>query len=105
MLADLIKVSDRVEFLLKNYPQTRDCDKILWLSYMNLFLKMREKMNIDKSNPYECFKEIFLHEDTPSMESIRRTRQKIQESGKFLGEKRKIKLNEEELVYDFMIRG
>jgi hypothetical protein len=37
MITDLIKVQDRVEYILSLYPETRDSDKLLWLAYNSLF--------------------------------------------------------------------
>lgn len=80
-------VKDCVEFLLKNYPSTRDDDKKLWLAYLNLFCELSDKINKAKI-PSDAFKQVLLDEETPSTETIRRVRQKFQESGMYVGNKR-----------------
>lgn len=87
---------DRVEFLLKNYPSTRDDDKKLWLAYLNLYCELADKVNKAKM-PSEVFKQILLDEETPSTESIRRIRQKFQESGFYVGNKREKLLKAQKL--------
>ena len=103
MLKNLVKVKDKVEFLLKQYPVLRDDDKKLWLAYLNKYHNLRE--NLKSSDPYESFKSIMLDPKTPTMESIRRTRQKFQESGKYLGEKRAKKLEEASNMKDWALEN
>jgi len=81
-------IKDKVEALLKKYPDTRDSDKILWLVYLNRYYGLKENMNISKK-PYETFKKLILNSRAPKFETIRRVRQKFQEEGNYLGVKRK----------------
>lgn len=99
MIEDLKKAKDRVAYLLEKYPATRDCDKTLWLAYLVLYHDLRKLLG---EAAYEKFKSLLLNKDTVTMESIRRMRQKFQEDGKYLGAKRKFKLEEEKLVREMM---
>jgi uncharacterized protein YcgL (UPF0745 family) len=80
-------IKDKVEFLLKNYPSTRDDDKKLWLAYLNLFCDLTDRMNKAKI-PSDVFKHVLMDAETPSTETIRRVRQKFQEEGFYVGNKR-----------------
>ena len=106
MLENLIKCKDRVEYLLSTQPETRDCDKTLWLMYLFTFHNLK---SIDRASiPSLRLTEVLLASETPTPESIRRIRQKYQESGLYVGTKRKQKLEESdkvrqwarEIVYD-----
>lgn len=83
MLDHLIRITDRVEYLLEKYPPLRDSDKLLWLAYLCHFHGLGRIM---PHGIYQRFKDMLMHEDTPPMESVRRVRQKIQESGSYRGE-------------------
>ena len=98
MIKDLVKAKDKVESLLKSYPECRDNDKLLWLAYLVVFHDLREILG---EEAYVKFRELLLNEDTVTMESIRRVRQKFQEEGKYVGTKRKHRLKEETEVRDF----
>lgn len=69
-------IRDNVAKILKDYPETRNSDKLLILKYWELVDKLPMD-NIDK------FREAFVKKST-NTESIRRARQLIQEEGKFL---------------------
>lgn len=99
MLQDLVHCKDRVEYLLQNDPTTRDCDKKLWLLYLFTFHDLRSIDNV--TMPSKRVTEILLAKDTPTAESIRRIRQKFQESGMYVGTKRKKKIEESEKVKDW----
>lgn len=77
-LANKLKtVKERVEFVLRNYPETRNDDFYLWLIYVRLFCK--ELAKYISYIPYEVLKK------APKFETIRRVRQKIQnEEHKYL---------------------
>ena len=70
------QVKKHVEEILKNYPETRNSDKLLILKYWEL---------VDKLPMYSMsrFKEAFLLNST-NTESIRRARQLIQEEGRYM---------------------
>ena len=61
---------------------------------------LKSKLGVDN---YEVFKSIILSKSTPSMESIRRVRQKTQEDGNYISKNRKYKLAEAELVSNWSI--
>ncbi len=79
MIKDLIKVKDKVEYLLIKYPTTRDSDKELFLAYFVVFCGLKESLD----GEYSSFRKWFL-EKTPELESIRRCRQKHQEKTEHL---------------------
>jgi len=99
MIKDLKKAKERVGHILKEYPTSRDSDKVLWLAYLVMFHDLRSKLG---PTAYADFKEILLNDDTCTMESIRRIRQKFQEAGEYVGKKRKFKMEEEKLVREMM---
>ena len=98
MIKDLVKAKDKVESLLKSYPECQDNDKLLWLAYLVVFHDLRKTLG---EEAYVKFRELLLNEDTVTMESIRRVRQKFQEEGKYVGTRRKRRLKEETEVRDF----
>ena len=60
---------ERVEHLLRNYPKTRDNDRILIGGIYAVYYGV---------NVEDSFKSILLRDDLPSFESIRRCRQMVQ---------------------------
>jgi hypothetical protein len=85
----------KVETLLSNYPQLRDSDKLLWLAYLNKFHNLNQ---IIGQASYELLKSLLMNENTPTMESVRRVRQKLQEEGKYQGTMRKNRMSEQSSV-------
>jgi len=75
----LRRISDRVRWLMEEKPQTRGDDRILILEYFKYFEpifvydKMTETINLDHPLSYDEFRRL------TSFETIRRTRQKLQE--------------------------
>lgn len=65
-------ISDRVRYVLGEYEHTRNSDKELLVVYMQ-----KSGMNLTKE-------QIKIFRSMPSMEAIRRVRQKIQENGEYL---------------------
>lgn len=104
MLEGLKNCKDKVGFILKRVPATRDSDRLLWVTYLNLFHDLRRRMDNSK-DPYETFKRVVLDKDTPPMESIRRVRQKFQEGGQFIGKHRTERLEEAERVKKWLGGG
>lgn len=100
MIRDLTKVKNKVALILEEYEASRDCDKKLWLAYLVKFHGLREFLR-NSNDSYKAFSQLILDDDTPTMESIRRVRQKYQEEGKFLGTKRMKKLEEAERVREW----
>lgn len=85
---------DRVEMILSKYPETRDSDKLLWLAYMCIFHELKCHIG---TNAYNKLKRLITDPSTPSFESVRRVRQKIQEKDTSLaGSNRQYRLNESE---------
>lgn len=97
---DLVTIKDTVGGLLETYSVLRDSDKLLWLAYLNYKHDMR---NIIGEDAYLKLKAIVMDDNTPTMETIRRVRQKYQQNGEYLGEKRQEKLAEAENVKDWAI--
>ncbi len=83
MKKDMFTVKETVEKVLKRNKQCRNDDKLL---IYNVFKEM--KINI--------FTDEYLSSNFPSFESIRRTRQKIQASGKYPSDKRVKELRKKE---------
>ena len=77
MKEQIESLKEVVEYCLQNYPETRSCDReLLFRVYLKTGFATREKKGI--LFKYENLKEL------PNFESIRRTRQKLQEEGHFL---------------------
>lgn len=67
-----MKISDKVIQILKDSPEARNSDRELLVQYMQV-----EGMNLSP-------KQIEIFKDMASPETIRRTRQSLQEDGRFL---------------------
>ena len=76
LIRRLRTVKSRVEYVLENYPETRNDDRYLWLIYIRLFCP--EMSKYIRFIPYDVLK------NAPTFETIRRCRQKIQEQGMYL---------------------
>jgi hypothetical protein len=77
-------VTERVASLLKEDKSLRDDDRKLWITYLDRYYNLSRILG---SEAFETFKMIL--EKCPSYETVRRSRQKLQESGKYLGKNRK----------------
>lgn len=93
---ELNTTKDRVELLLKKFPATRDNDKLLWLAYAVHYKDLRSVFN--NAGAYRVFKSWLLSSGVPTFESVRRVRQKFQESGKYVGTSRKSRMKIEKEV-------
>lgn len=82
MLQHMKKVYTHVEHILAVYPETRDDDRLLILKFIELNTSLKSILGESK---WEVLKTVFLW--VPSFETIRRARQKIQASGKYIGHK------------------
>lgn len=71
-MPDLNKIQDQVEQIMKDYYEARNDDKFLIAYFM---IKLQD---------IKTFSEYYHNKDIPTVESIRRVRQKIQSSGKYL---------------------
>lgn len=83
MTTDFANIRERVERLLADFPATRDNDKLLTLAYLCVHHGLKEAMG---EYAYLRFKEIFLSPSVPTVETIRRRRQEIQEAGLYRGD-------------------
>ncbi len=109
MTDGLITSQHKVQHLLTKFPMLRDSDKKLWLSYLRHFCGLEQAMNrrvpYQKhlvNNPYEVLKSIILQDSTPTMETITRSRRKVQENFPSLkGEKSKERSQEAEKVKEW----
>lgn len=86
---------EKVGQILEQYPKTRDSDKWLWIAYLVIHHDLK---NLLGEKAYESFKGLILNDKTPTMETVRRIRQKYQEEGKFVGLKRIDRLGEASAV-------
>ena len=98
-----VEFQDQIEYLLKVYPSTRNSDKLLWLFYLEVFgdhAKTIGPVNLDK------FAQLLLANTTPVMETVSRTRRKIQARGKYKAAKkvRSHRLIEENNVREWATR-
>ena len=75
----LKRMQDKVEYLLAQYPATRDDDRKLIGAVYTVFY------GVDVNAP---FKDILLNDKLPNFETIRRCRQKAQEENEALRGKR-----------------
>lgn len=66
----LTEVKQQVEYILKSFPETRSNDKKLQVKVLTQFYNVEKITDI-------------LKPDVPSLESIRRCRQKLQSEGKY----------------------
>jgi len=73
MLKEIKTQKDKVKALLRDYPETRSCDKLLWLGFMRLYGGFADLSELD----YRRVRKIIL--EAAPFESIRRCRQKLQE--------------------------
>jgi hypothetical protein len=107
---NIIKLKDRVEYVLAKYPESRNCDKYLLCAlivsfYCHKTFDYRGDRGSSGTNThsenYRPFKAVFLKDllDLPSQELVARCRRKIQEEGKYLPTKpeivKKRKINQE----------
>jgi len=76
LLEKLKTVKERVEYILQKYPNARNSDLYLTILYLRKFTELGKYI---KYIPYEIIKKY-----DGVFETIRRTRQKIQEEGRFL---------------------
>lgn len=99
MLDSLKTCKDKVGYVLEEYPVVRDSDKLLWLAYLCKFHGLQETLG---TIGYQKLKKLIMNDSTPTMESIRRIRQKYQENGQFVGENRAERIAESEKVKEYI---
>jgi hypothetical protein len=91
-LQKLKTVQQQVEYILEQYTRARDDDKLLQVLVLKKFYKV---VYIDD----------ILRNKVPSLETIRRIRQKLQHEGKYLSSKqiRKLRQEQEEVYRQFAV--
>lgn len=81
MLGKIRGISKTVEVMLREYPETRDSDVALMLRVWRFNMSLDDAYLTAKQ--WEQLEEAMMYANP---ESIRRTRQKLQEQGKYLGQ-------------------
>jgi hypothetical protein len=82
-VSTLKTATTRVEYIMENYPKSRDNDKYLYLVYLRLFTNVTAL----QSASFDNFAAYIMTKEVPVPETIRRVRAKIQEQGRHRGEK------------------
>jgi len=86
-MVKLKTTKEKIEHLLKNYPELRDDDRKLWLSYLITFHNLQDIFLCPK--PFESLCDLLLKKEISNAETIRRIRQKFQQSGLYVGTEKK----------------
>lgn len=100
MSEGILTCKDKVSTILEQYPVTRDSDKLLFLAYLCEHHGLKRKIGFQA---YDELKKVIMDDKTPTMESIRRVRQKLQEGGQYVGNGRKSRMAESEVVREIML--
>lgn len=80
MLEQIKSVRAQVKYCLEKDPPCRDDDKRLWIQCMLRFHGLRTALSgLRGQRAVDAFVDWFLDGDVPSMESVRRCRQWLQE--------------------------
>ena len=79
----------KVRSVLKDYPETRDSDKLLWL-YFNIKYNGLDLIIDGSSQSNISFKQWLLISDVPTFETLTRCRRKLQElHSELVGDKKR----------------
>lgn len=97
----LRKVKPRVDKLLELHARARDDDKFLYLLYMRTYC---EAGKLHGEN-FDDFAKWVMGDEVPPPETVRRTRQKIQEEGRWRGEKYEARQRKAKPVADWAAQG
>jgi hypothetical protein len=97
MYEELKTVKKQVYHLLKEFPETRDSDKELFLKFVDVFYKGKEVLGEAGWLNFRHLLGIL-----PPFESVRRCRAKIQEEGDFQGKCRDRRLREARKVKEYI---
>lgn len=100
MVDGLETAKEKVKYILEKFPETRDSDKKLWLRFLEVFFNMRLKIGSEAFVAFEC---VLMDSEVPTMESVRRVRQKFQEGGQFVGKKREERLEMADRVFNWAV--
>lgn len=99
MSEGILTCKGKVTSILSEHEETRDSDKLLWLAYLCKHHDLKNKIGWIS---YAQLKAVIMDDNTPTMESVRRVRQKLQEDGKFVGKNRRTRLKESEVIAEMM---
>lgn len=69
---------EKVDEILKISPESRENDTVLWLQFMVLHHGLATKLG----SKFDELVKVLRDPETPSFETVRRVRQKLQETGK-----------------------
>lgn len=100
MLKEIDSIKETVEFLMLNFEEYRTDDRKLYFGVLDHLFGFKTKLGRDH---YKMVKEAILNGPPP--ESIRRTRQKIQEDGQLMGSNRKAMMEESKVMRKAFGRG
>ena len=96
MLKEIKTIKGRVEILLRDFPEARSCDKILWVYYMVRYHDLENKVN---QFGFKAFLSVTISEGSPSYEGIARARRLLQAKSESLrGENYELRLMEADNV-------
>jgi hypothetical protein len=73
----------KAEYLLQNYPLTRDDSRELWFYYLVVFHQLDEI--IGKEN-FDMFKQLILDKQTLGPDMLMKAKSKFQKEGKYWGD-------------------
>jgi hypothetical protein len=85
----------RVEKILKKYSSTRDCDKKLYLAFLEDECGLSNTIG---ANAFFKLLEFFKQENVPTMDSVGRVRRKFQEQGLYVGQAKAARDAQQEAV-------
>lgn len=91
-LKQIKNCSGQVERILEQYPETRDDDILLYHKFLVCYGDGVDSLFFNGGDLLKSMRSI------PTPESIRRSRQKIQEEGRFMGTKRLKRMRESSAV-------
>jgi hypothetical protein len=92
MINKIKTVIGRVKYILKYSKKARDNDTFLYFLFLEKFYNLSESIGIENAKIV-----LRIMNDAPNPESIRRSRQKLQELGYFPGNKKLKKLMADDL--------
>lgn len=82
MLEGYLTNKKKVWKVMETHPATHDSDKLLWLAFLCIHHNLQ---GVIGKATYVKLRALIMDEDTPTMETVRRIRQKFQEEGHFRG--------------------
>lgn len=71
-------IKEQVEGILRDHPEARNCDKELFIKYLEIYHSVQDYFSRNDYNGLQG-----MLKAAPSFESIRRMRQKLQEKGEY----------------------